>query len=257
MTKRDDGMSPKELFLYLKDNVVGKDLFQELKETVVKMDGKLDTVIEDHGPRLKTVEGKLELYQDDRKWFITSVVGLIGMWLAAMIAVLVGCIESRPGVSFLETEIPNLYPTASEVHVPTEYPTATATPTLTPAYTIEPEFRTPTPINVLTPWIFEVTPLGGYVTGTPAPPKIEEMFGEFKPYSRLNVRNGPGIHFPVIYCCIGVDDKVRIYAWVSSLPIEAWGCMSLPVDGEFTCTEAVAIVYDRADKGLLTLFDTR
>ena len=71
--------------------------------------------------------------------------------------------------------------------------------------------------------------------------------------STQNVRYGPRIDYPVRYRHAS-GNRVRVYAWVSNLPDDAWLCIDLPInDGEVLCSEAVALVYAGKELGLLEL----
>lgn len=134
-------------------------------------------------------------------------------------------------------------PSPTWMVVVTPEPTPTSTVTVTPSLTPSPS-------------IFEVTPLGGqWWKNTPSPPKPESIRGTFTPYVPMKVRWGAGIHFPLRYCCLEVGKAVRVYAWVSDLPVEAWLCMDEPVDGEVLCLKTVALVYEGIERGLLEVED--
>lgn len=102
-----------------------------------------------------------------------------------------------------------------------------------------------TPTQVVgTPSIIEVTPLGGTPWGTPQI-KVEAMSGTYTPYNTQNVRYGPGIDYAIRYR-LAAGKTVQVFAWLSSLPDEAWLCL----DGDL-CNEALALVYNKKELGNL------
>lgn len=116
-----------------------------------------------------------------------------------------------------------------------------------------PQVATPTPITGI-PSIIEVTPLGGDYGWSYG--KIESATGSYTPYNAQNVRWGPGIDYDRRYL-LGAGQTVPFYAWVSSLPDEAWLCLDAPLSDAIgtLCTEAVAMMYNRIEYGRVVFDD--
>lgn len=94
--------------------------------------------------------------------------------------------------------------------------------------------------------------MGGVSWWVTPEPKIERMDGWYTPYTDMNVRWGPRIDAVRRYE-IPARGTVRVYAWLSSLPIEAWLCLDPPIGDDYLCTEAVALVYGGKEWGDLIL----
>jgi len=113
---------------------------------------------------------------------------------------------------------------------------------------------TPTPITP-TASIIEVTPIGGG-WGVPFG-KIETVTGIYTVGVNVqNVRWGPGMDYSRRYT-LGYGQTVPFYAWVSSLPFEAWLCLDQPLGPGIgvLCTEAIALVYDGDEFGEVVFDD--
>jgi uncharacterized protein YgiM (DUF1202 family) len=126
--------------------------------------------------------------------------------------------------------------------IPTATATLTSSLTYAPTETATPTAdwsATPTPIGTGTPGVVEVTPLGGVWLPPP-------LAGIFTPNGLTNVRSGPGKEYDRLRQLAG-GRPVRVYAWLSWLPYEAWACL----DAE--CGEWVALVYDGTELGRLEL----
>ena len=138
----------------------------------------------------------------------------------------------------------------SATFTPTLVPTATQAPSETPTNIVDP---TPTPIQTQT--IEEVTPIAGqYGWGYG---KIESETGTYTVGVAVqNVRWGPGMDYPRRYT-LEYGDTVRFYAWVSSLPFEAWLCLDPPISAGIgtLCSEAIAMVYEMDEFGEVVFDD--
>ncbi len=163
---------------------------------------------------------------------------------ALVLALLVCCIgcagvaaqveaSATPPITVEETAVSPTF-TATLTSSPTYAPTETATPTVDWS-------ATPTQIGTGTLVIIEVTPLGGVWL----PPRLA---GTFTPNGLTNVRGGPGKEYDQLRQLTG-GRPVRVYAWLSWLPYEAWACL----DPE--CGEWVALVYDGTGLGELIIDD--
>lgn len=155
---------------------------------------------------------------------------------------------ATPEATFVMTDV---VPSIAVVPTATQEPTATADkpPTFIPMPTYE-----PTPTQIETQTIIEVTPLGGDYGWSFG--KIESATGTYTPYNTQNVRWGPGLDYARRYT-LSAGQTVRFYAWVSSLPFEAWLCLDAPL-GEGIgnlCSEAVAMVYDMDEFGEVVFDD--
>jgi hypothetical protein len=209
-----------------------KEMVLETREVVQGLDEKLDTVIVDYGTRLTAAETKLNLYVDDRKWGITIVVGLVGLWISAMVAVLSGCTRTPP---VIVTPIPT--PVQTETAIPTATPSLTWTPTLEPTPTATPApswSATPTQITQ-TPAIIEITPPGGE----------RKVTGTYTTLANQRTRACPGIECDVVRT-ISAGQTLRFYDWRSWLPLEAWICINA------VCKEWMASTWDGKEMGEIT-----
>lgn len=136
-----------------------------------------------------------------------------------------------PTPSTIITSLPMLTVTNTQ-----EAPTQTPTPAAD---------ETPTPTGTATPSIYEVTPLGGISQKT-SQPKLEALEATYAPYNTQNVRYGPGLDYAVRYR-LAAGKTVRVYAWISNLPDEAWLCL----DEAMLCDEAIVLILNHREYGEL------
>lgn len=232
-----------------------KELLLETRSMVFKLDEKLDTVIVGHGERIVRLEEDTstlsETYYQDRKWAAGIIAGLCGSWILAMLATLSGCVET-PTVTSTLIPSPEYAPTY------TVEPTNTITPTVIPTVTPAHEYtKTPTPtiaVPTQTPWIIEVTPIGGMQW----PPSADYWQAlpagvSFVTAGTVNVRDCPSTGCTIIER-YGVGVRVDVYAiWHIYNSSEKWLCLTpdLQYDKETACFRAMAWVYRDRELGRL------
>ena len=144
---------------------------------------------------------------------------------------------ATPSATTTATTAPTHTASPAPTWTPTEAPTATVTPTPTHDYD-----ATPTQIT-WTPWIVEITPLGGQPTAPSAGQKFSDVEGDYMPYGALNIR----VCADVSSGCAAVGQlsgqvAVQVYGMIVVYPRgDLWLCIDEP-PAQYVSTQCDRVV---------------